>query len=91
MKQTETTHSKEPLPAFQPELDDEEKNQIREVFLNDVVPKLQKLQARNGVICCDFAGTKYKNWQARFTSRGRGFEIVDFEYDEDARSLELDL
>ena len=61
------------------ELDDEDKAKIIEVFDEEIVPRLRNLQARIGTICCDFAGDDYKNWIVHFTSRGRGFDIVDFE------------
>jgi len=73
------------------ELTDEEKENLRETFGSEVVPKLFKLHARNGIVGCDFAGPEYANWQIRFTSRGDHFEIVDFEYDEEGCSMDLDL
>jgi len=72
-------------------LDDEDITHIREVFFEKVVPKLKRLQARIGMLDCSFAGEKYANWLLHFKSAGADFSIVDFEYDEDARSLSLDL
>ena len=72
-----------------PALDDDDKAHIAEVFDEDVVPRLMIMQARAGNINCDFAGAEYKNWVIEFRSTRFGFEIVDFEYDEDSRSFEL--
>jgi len=75
---------------FKPELTEEEKSLINEVFLEEVVPKLRELDARTGVLNCEFAGNAYKNWTITFRSRGSGFEIVDFEYDEESCGIPLD-
>jgi hypothetical protein len=72
-------------------LTDEDKDHIRGMFRQEIVPRLVKLHARLGNICCDFAGLEYRNWIVQFTSRGEDFEIVDFEYDEDAAGTDLDL
>lgn len=72
-----------------PALDDDDKIHITEVFDEDVVPRLMIMQARAGNINCDFAGAEYKNWVIEFKSNRFGFEIVDFEYDENSRSFEL--
>jgi hypothetical protein len=72
-----------------PALDDDDKAHIAEVFDEDVVPRLMIMQARAGNINCDFAGAEYKNWVIEFRSNRFGFEIVDFEYDENSRSFEL--
>jgi len=71
------------------ELDDDDKAHIAEVFDEDVVPRLMIMHARTGNINCEFAGEQYKNWVIEFRSTRFGFEIVDFEYDEDSRSFEL--
>ena len=73
------------------ELDEEDKARIGDVFLEDIVPKLLKHHARLGNLSCEFAGVKYKNWMLRFKSKDSGFEIVDFEYDEEGDSIDLDL
>jgi hypothetical protein len=73
------------------ELDEEDKLHIMEVFMETVAPKLRRLQARMGTIGCDFAGERYANWAVRFRESGSDFEIVAFEYDEDACGLDLDL
>jgi hypothetical protein len=73
------------------ELEDEEKDAIREVFSKHVAPKLARLHARNGVISCAFASPQYKNWQIHFRSVGSDFDIVEFEYDEEADGMDLDL
>ena len=79
------------MTAPQQDLADNDRVDILQVFLEEVVPKLRKLQARNGSLCCDFAGEQYKNWSIRFQSAGPDFEIVDFEYDEEVCGLSLDL
>jgi len=73
------------------ELDDEDKAHITESFFEHMVPKLIKCHARLGNLSCEFAGEKYRNWMIQFQSKGSGFEIVEFEYDEDAESIDLDL
>lgn len=73
------------------DLTDEEKSEIQQLFSEEIVPKLKKLDARLGTISCEFAGPQYANWMIQFRSRGEGFEIVDFEYDEMAAGIELDL
>jgi hypothetical protein len=73
------------------ELEDEEKDHIRAIFFDDIAPKLTKLHARIGTISCEFAGEQYRKWIIRFNSRGSDFEILSFEYDEDAGSIDLDL
>ena len=74
-----------------PELDEEDQDLIREVFHDEVVPKLVKLSARLGTLSCGFAGKDFEHWTIEFRSIGDGFEIVSFEYDEEADSLDLDL
>lgn len=71
------------------ELTDDEKMHIREVFEEDVVPRLMRMHARNGNINCAFAGEQFENWVIRFKSTRYGFDITDFEYDEDARAIDL--
>ena len=73
------------------ELNDEEKDHIRAVFFDDIAPKLTKLHARIGTISCEFAGDQYRKWIIQFRSRGSDFEILSFEYDEAAASIDLDL
>ncbi len=73
------------------ELDEYDKAHINEIFFEDMVAKLRKMDARVGSLNCGFAGEAYKNWILYFRSRGPVFEIVDFEYDEDSRGLGLDL
>jgi len=72
-------------------LTDEEKSEIQEIFFEKIVLKLKKLDARLGTISCEFAGPQYANWMIQFRSRGQEFEIVDFEYDENAAGIDLDL
>jgi hypothetical protein len=72
-------------------LTDEDKAHIRGMFQEEIVPRLVKLHARRGNICCDFAGPEYRKWIIRFTSRGEDFDIVDFDYDEDGVGIDLDL
>jgi hypothetical protein len=73
------------------ELSDEDQEQIRAVFHEEVVPKLVKLGARLGSLSCEFAGEPFRNWTIQFKSVGDDFEIVDFEYDEDGAGIDLDL
>jgi hypothetical protein len=73
------------------ELSDEDQEQIRAVFHEEVVPKLMKLGARLGSLSCEFAGEQFRNWTVQFKSARNGFEIVDFEYDEDGAGIDLDL
>jgi hypothetical protein len=76
---------------FKAELDDDDRVHITRIFFEQIIEKLNRLDARIGMINCDFAGKEYGNWNIRFRSKGRGYEIVEFEYDADARSLSLDL
>ncbi len=72
-------------------LTDEEKCEIQQLFSEEIVRKLKKLDARLGTISCEFAGPRYANWMIQFRSRGEGFEIVDFEFDETGARIDLDL
>lgn len=74
-----------------PRLGDDEKSFIQDRFHAEIVPKLNRLHARNGVVSCEFAGPGYRHWQIHFRSRGSDFDIVDFEYDESGVALDLDL
>jgi hypothetical protein len=78
-------------PPLSPALSEEDKDYLRELFYSDIVPKLIRHHARNGVIGCDFAGPGYKHWQIHFRSRGSDFDIVDFEYDQEGCDIDLDL
>ena len=73
------------------ELDDEEKALLCELFFEEIAPKLTRLHARKGTLSCEFAGIQYRPWTIQFESKGSGFEILGFEYDEDAGGIELDL
>ena len=73
------------------ELDEEDLAHIREIFYEDMVPKLIKYDARLGNLSCEFAGEQYKNWILQFQSKGSDFEIVEFEYDEEGDNIDLDL
>ena len=70
-------------------LDNDDKIHITEIFDEDIVPRLMRMDARRGNINCKFAGEQYENWVIEFKSTRSGFEIVNFEYDEDSRSFEL--
>jgi hypothetical protein len=72
-------------------LGEEEEWIIRALFHDTIVPKLQSLQARVGTISCAFAGDRYATWVLHFKSSGRGFTIVELEYDPDACAIDLDL
>ncbi len=74
-----------------PELNDDEKDYIRTLFSEEITPKLKKLHARTGTISCEFAGNQYQKWMIHFNSKGSDFEILRFEYDEKAESIDLDL
>jgi len=76
-------------PFPDPELNDNDRIRISEIFQQDIVQKLMMMHARNGTICCEFAGEKYKNWLIEFRSSRAGLDIVGFEYDPDSRSFEL--
>ena len=71
------------------ELSDEDRMHIAAVFQEEMVPRLALMDARIGNIGCSFAGDAYKHWILQFRSVKSGFEVVDFEYDEDARPLDL--
>jgi hypothetical protein len=75
----------------QAQLDEEDQEYIRDLFYREIVPKLIKLHARNGMVGCEFAGPRFSQWQIQFRSRGQDFDIVDFEYDEEGCSIDLDL
>lgn len=81
---------KKPPTDLQHELDDDDKAFITEIFFEEVIAKLKRMDARIGTLNCDFAGDQYKNWNIQFKSKGPGFEIVDFEYDEDSYGFSLD-
>jgi hypothetical protein len=73
------------------ELEEEEINLITDLFFRDIVPKLRRLDARIGTVNCEFAGKQYGKWNIHFRSSGPGFDIVDFEYDDESAGLDLDL
>ena len=73
------------------DLTEEDQSFIRGIFDEQIVPKLERLSARLGTLSCEFAGEQYRNWTIQFRSIGSDFEIVEFEYDEDGDSLDLDL
>jgi len=77
----------QPHPA--PELTDDDRIRISEVFQEAVVPKLMMMHARNGMINCEFAGEQYGNWALEFKSSRSGLDIVDIEYDPESRSFAL--
>jgi hypothetical protein len=81
----------EPETPLKLVLTDEDEDHLRRMFHQEIVPRLVKLHARVGNICCEFAGPEYRNWIIRFTSRGKDFEIVGFEYDEDCVGIDLDV
>jgi hypothetical protein len=70
-------------------LDGDDTMFLMERFLDEIAPKLRKRDARVGMVNCAFAGKEYRKWNIRFRSAGSDFEIVDFEYDEDAREVSL--
>ncbi len=76
-------------PMIVPELDEEDRLLIREVFEKDIAPRLIMMHARTGTINCEFAGERYKHWLLEFRSNRSGLDIVRFEYDPDSRSFPL--
>ena len=72
-------------------LGEEDKAFIRDLFYEEIVPKLIRLHARNGVVGCEFAGPQFSHWQIHFRFRGEDFDIVNFEYDEEGCGIDLDL
>ena len=72
-------------------LGEDYKDYIRDLFYREIVPKLIKLHARNGIVGCEFAGSRFSRWQIQFKSTGKDFDIVDFEYDEEGCGIDLDL
>lgn len=64
---------------------------IQSIFEQDVIPKLRKMHARTGNLGCGFAGEAYACWTIRFRSVGSSFQIMAFEYDEEADNLDLEL
>lgn len=88
MKSTKTIES-ELNP--QKDLTMDEKVHILTVFHEEIVPKLAKLDARLGILNCEFAGERYRNWSVQFKSAGSDFQIVVFEYDEEGAAMDLDL
>ncbi len=73
------------------ELGDDDREYIREIFHEEVVPRLMRYGARLGNLNCEFAGERFKNWNIQFKSIGSDFEIVEFEYDEEGDGIDLDL
>jgi hypothetical protein len=73
------------------ELDEEDKDHIKAVFDDEVVPKLVRHNARLGTLSCEFAGKEYEHWTVEFRSIGDDFEIISFDYDEEAVGLDLDI
>jgi hypothetical protein len=45
------------------------------------------MNARTGVLNCDFAGEEYKNWNIVFKEVGSDFRILEFEYEEEGRGI----
>ena len=74
-----------------PDLDEDEKIFLSELFQEEIVPKLNRLGARLGTINCGFAGENYQKWNISFKSIGSDFMISDFEFDEKGTSIDLDL
>jgi len=79
----------QPQSPFAPDLSDDDRIRISEIFQEDIVPKLLMMHARNGNINCEFAGKKYKSWVIQFKSSRSGLEIVAFEYDPNSGSFPL--
>ncbi|MCF8082008.1 MAG: hypothetical protein K9M96_02870 [Deltaproteobacteria bacterium] len=71
------------------ELSDADRMHIAAVFHEEIAPRLTFMAARNGNLNCAFAGPEYENWVVEFRSVASGFEIVEFEYDEESRLVNL--
>ena len=69
------------------ELTEEDKAHITEIFVEEIIPKLQFMNARTGVLCCEFAGEEYKNWSIVFKEVASDFKILEFEYEEEGRGI----
>ena len=80
-----------PAKAQQPkrELTDDDRSHIATVFHEEISPRLALMDARSGNLNCAFAGTEYQNWVIQFRSVGSDFDIVEFEYDEESRDVNL--
>jgi hypothetical protein len=72
-------------------LNDEDRIRIADLFQEEIVPRLERLNARIGTLNCGFAGEKYGNWNLRFKLSGSDFIITEFEYDMNGTSVDLDL
>ena len=83
------TDREKPMPSPRQTLSGEDRAHIAAIFEDEMVPKLNLMHARIGNINCSFAGEQYKHWNLQFRSSKSGFEVVDFEYDEDSRELDL--
>ena len=70
-------------------LSDDDRMHILQVFEEEIVPRLKRMEAKIGNLNCEFAGEKYRNWVIEFKTNRSGFEIVDFEYDEHSRMVHL--
>ncbi|MCJ7809525.1 MAG: hypothetical protein MUP26_04595 [Desulfobulbaceae bacterium] len=70
-------------------LSDEDRMHILQVFEEEVVPRLIRMDAKIGNLNCEFAGEKYRSWVIEFRTNRSGFEIVDFEYDEHSRQIQM--
>ncbi len=79
---SDSTSAKDTIPQ-------EEKLHIMAVFDEDVAPRLARMGARIGNISCEFAGPQYRHWVIEFRTAISGFEIVSFEYDPEARGIDL--
>jgi len=71
------------------ELDAEDRDLISRIFEERISPRLKLYHARTGALGCGFAGDAYANWVLHFRSVSDDFEITEFEYDEEARNVDL--
>jgi hypothetical protein len=85
----QVSHPSSSTKSSEYHLTEDDKMHILQVFDEDVVPRLMRMDARIGNLNCEFAGKKYGNWVVEFKSNQSGFEIVGFEYDEDSRIIPL--
>ncbi|MFP3870719.1 MAG: hypothetical protein ACLFVT_07580 [Syntrophobacteria bacterium] len=83
------TETKEGNTSPEDELPAGDRAHITGIFMDQIVPKLKFMNARTGTLNCGFAGDKYRNWNLVFKEARSGFEILDFEYDEQGADITL--
>ncbi len=76
-------------PDLNHSLSDNDRMHILQVFEEEMVPLLKRMDAKIGNLNCGFAGENYGSWVIEFRSSRSGFDIVGFEYDEHSRMVTL--